>query len=327
MSRLLKSALFLSLSFATGVACAQEPTAARPGARTLMDAHNCYPYGEWWVDRIDRALAGGMPLAIEQDLYWDKKRSRSALAHAEPLSGEEPGMEVYFFEKIRPLVEAALKNPDHSQWPLITLNLDFKTEEPAHLQAIHAMLSKYRNWLTTAARGADPRHVEPLQIGPVLALTGESDAQQKVFFDDLAAGERVLVFGAVHTHTSDRRAAPDVIEPEPASDYRRWWNSAWNIVEPAGQPHAGAWTPEAAKRLREIVQHAHANGLWMRFYTMDGASQEERSANGWFRSYSFPTLDAVRERWRAMAEAGVDYIASDQYGELAAMLHARAASH
>jgi hypothetical protein len=318
-----KTALLLCLSFVTGAAWAQAPTSAQPGARTLMDAHNCYPYGEWWIDRIDHALAGGMPLAIEQDLYWDKARSRSVLAHTAPLSGEEPGMETYFFEKIRPLVEAALKNPDHSQWPLITLNLDFKTEELEHLRAVYALLSKYRAWLTTAPRGDDPRRVEPLQIGPVLALTGESDAQQKVFFDALAPADRVLVFGAVHTHTSDRRAAPDVIAPESASNYRRWWNSAWNIVEPAGQQHAGAWTPEAAKRLREIVQRAHANGLWMRFYTLDGASQEERSANGWFRNYSFPTIDAVRERWRAMADAGVDYIASDQYGEVAAMLHAR----
>jgi hypothetical protein len=23
-----------------------------PGARTVMDAQNCYPYSEWWGDRI-----------------------------------------------------------------------------------------------------------------------------------------------------------------------------------------------------------------------------------------------------------------------------------
>ena len=40
----------------------------QPGSRTLMDAHNCYPYFEWWSDRIDRALSAGTPLAIEQDL-------------------------------------------------------------------------------------------------------------------------------------------------------------------------------------------------------------------------------------------------------------------
>ena len=41
-----------------------------PGSRSVMDAHNCYPYFEWWGDRIDRALSTGTPLAIEQDLAW-----------------------------------------------------------------------------------------------------------------------------------------------------------------------------------------------------------------------------------------------------------------
>jgi hypothetical protein len=45
-------------------------TSYKPGSRTVMDAHNCYPYYEWWYDCIDRALSAGTPLAIEQDLYW-----------------------------------------------------------------------------------------------------------------------------------------------------------------------------------------------------------------------------------------------------------------
>ena len=306
--------------------CAQPPPrnggaeAVRPGARTLVDAHNCYPYGEWWNDRIDHALAGGLPLAIEQDLYWDAKRSRTVLAHQAPLTGSEPGMETYFFEKVRPLMEAALRNPDRSQWPLITLNLDFKTEEPEQLRGVWALLSKYRAWMTSAPKGTDPNRAEALTVGPMLVLTGESDAQQKVFFDSLAPGERLLAFGAVHTHNADPTAAPGILIREAASNYRRWWNSPWVIVESEGQPRAGRWTPAADRRLRDIARHAHESGLWMRFYTLDGASPEERSANGWFGSYSFASLDAARERWRAMSAAGVDYIASDQYAELARLL-------
>jgi hypothetical protein len=44
--------------------------AAHPASRVLLDAHNTYPYGEWWGDRIDRALSTGVPLAVEQDLAW-----------------------------------------------------------------------------------------------------------------------------------------------------------------------------------------------------------------------------------------------------------------
>src|SRR3984893_1304581 len=52
--------------------CAARPRsdASHPGTRAVMDAHNCYPYFEWWGDRIDRALSAGTPLAIEQDLGW-----------------------------------------------------------------------------------------------------------------------------------------------------------------------------------------------------------------------------------------------------------------
>jgi hypothetical protein len=129
----------------TGSSIAQ--TAFLPGPRTVADAHNCYPYSEWWSDRIDRALAGGFPVAIEQDLVWYRpdpgQPGRSFVVHSAPLSGTEPGMEEYFFKRVRPLVEVSLQNPDHSQWPLITLNLDIKTEEPEHLRAIRELLTKF----------------------------------------------------------------------------------------------------------------------------------------------------------------------------------------
>ena len=36
----------------------------------VIDAHNCYPYEGLWTDRLERALAAGFPVAIEQDLAW-----------------------------------------------------------------------------------------------------------------------------------------------------------------------------------------------------------------------------------------------------------------
>jgi hypothetical protein len=78
----------------------------------------------------------------------------------------------------------------------------------------------------------------------LLVLTGESDKQAKVFYNDVPVGQRLLVFGAVHTNTVNPMAAPDVLEPEPASNYRRWWNNSWAVVEQGGQPQAGDWTKE-----------------------------------------------------------------------------------
>lgn len=289
-----------------------------------MDAHNCYPYGEWWGDRIERALSAGTPLAIEQDLYWytDPKtgQSRSLLAHGAPVEGDEPGMEEYFFDRVRPIVERALREGNHGDWPLITLNLDLKTDEPAHLHAIWKLLTKYEGWISTAVKTADGSQVEPLRVRPILVLTGDPDAQQAVFYDEVPVGGRLLVFGAVHTNTKDPMAAPEVLEPGAATNYRRWWNNPWNVVEQGGQQHAGAWTAADDARLRALVRHAHEHHLWIRFYTLDGATAKEESCNGWFRSYNFGSLAAAEERWRAAEAAGVDYIASDQYELLGAFL-------
>src|SRR5437899_11038807 len=97
------------------------PIPLRPGSRVLLDAHNCYPYFEWWFDRIDRALSSGAPLAIEQDLLWLKDpktgRSRSVLSHGQPATGGEPGMREYFFERVRPLIEKALRDGNRGDWP------------------------------------------------------------------------------------------------------------------------------------------------------------------------------------------------------------------
>src|SRR5947208_14405002 len=97
------------------------PAPLRPGTRVLLDAHNCYPYFEWWFDRIDRALSTGTPLAIEQDLLWARSprtgRAVSVLSHSSPATGAEPEMRGYFFERIRPTIEKALRDGNHGDWP------------------------------------------------------------------------------------------------------------------------------------------------------------------------------------------------------------------
>jgi len=312
--RTLAFAVFIPIS-ATSICSAQAVPA--PGSRTIMDAHNCYPYFEWWYDRIDRALSAGTPLAIEQDLGWytDARtgKSWSVVTHGGEMTGEEPLMEHYFFDKVRPIVDTALKEGNHGDWPLITLNLDFKDNKPEHLAAVLALLRKYQPWLTTAAKGDNIAEAQPLEVKPILVLTGENDTQQRVFYDELKPGDRVLLFGAIHTEGKDPQSAPDVLDSEKANDYRRWWNNPWRVVEAGGQQHAGEWTPEKQRRLEALVERAHANGLWIRFYTLDGATEAELSCHGWFHGYNFGSLAAARARWRAAMAAHVDYAASDQY--------------
>jgi hypothetical protein len=321
-------ALFILLSGAFAVASAlasdSSPAAFQPGARVVLDAHNCYPYYEWWFDRIDRALSAGTPLAIEQDLLWAKDaktgKMTSLVSHGGPATGTEPGMREYFFERVRPIVEKALREGNHGDWPLITLNLDLKSEEPEHLAAIWELLSEYKDWLTTAARTDTLGKMEALDVRPILVLTGESEAQKTVFYDQVAVGGRLLVFGAAHTNTKNPSAGPETLAPNVADNYHRWWNNSWRVVEAEGQAKAGEWTPEKEARVRQLVQYAHAHNLWIRFYTLDGATKAELSCNGWFKTYNFGSKEAVRKRWNAAAKAGADYIASDQYEELGAFL-------
>jgi hypothetical protein len=316
----------LIVIFAAGNSAAA-PKAAKPGTRVLMDAHNCYPYFEWWCDRIDRALGTGTPLAIEEDVLWAKNprtgQMSSIVSHGAPVTGAEPGMREYFFERVRPVVEKALREGNHGDWPLITLNLDLKSEEPEHLAAIWQLLAQYQDWLTTAPRTENLETAQALEVRPILVLNGESDAQKSVFYDRVPVGSRLLAFGAVHTNNADPSAPPEKLAPDSADNYHRWWNNSWHVVEAEGQSKASAWTAEKEARLNQLVQYAHARNLYIRFYTLDGAEKSELSCNGWFSTYNFGSKQAVRARWTAAIKAGADYIATDQYEQLGALLAER----
>jgi len=102
------------------------------------------------------------------------------------------------------------------------------------------------------------------------------------------------------------------------TNYRRWINFPWMVVERGGQARAADWTTADDRRLRSILSRAHDLGLWVRFYTLNGHAPG--GDQGWTASYNFGSLDAVQPRWRAAIAAGIDFIATDQYEELAASL-------
>lgn len=296
-----------------------------PGTRTLVDCHNCYPYNTQWNDRIDRALGTGTPVAIEQDLTWyigKDHKGKVVDSHEKKLSGTEPTLEDYFFKKVAPIAEAALKDPDHSKWPLITLNLDLKTEQPAMLRELWRIIESHQDWLSYATKPANANEVTPITQGPILVLTGRSDAQEKVFFTDRPVGSKLLLFGAVHSDDEAVTAPPEVVMSENSTAYRRWWNNPWKVIEGVQQPHAGDWTPAEMARLRAFSKLAHEKGLWLRFYTLDGADPATMKTNGWFDNYNFGSLAAAQQRWKACLEAGVDYVASDEMEELSKTLKA-----
>jgi hypothetical protein len=292
--------------------------ALAPGTRVLLHAHNAYPERGRWADRLDRALATGLPLVVEQDLAWYRDpatgRGRSVISHEPTASGDEPSLERYFFDRVRPLVEQAVRENRRETWPVLILHLDFKTNEAEHHAAVWETLGHYESWLTTAVRTASVDDIAPLQVGPMLVLTEHPDEQERMFHDRVPVGGRLRLFGSVHTLPGPT--------PAPRTNYRRWWNHSWAVVEEGGQERAGEWTRADEARLREIVDAGHRAGLWVRFYTLNGHAPQDTS-NGWTRSYNFGSLDAARTRWGAAIRAGVDFVAVDQYEEFARTLRAR----
>ena len=283
----------------------------------MLDAHNAYPDRGRFADRIDTALATGLPLAIEQDLAWCRSAGGAlapVVSHETTCVGGEPTLEAYFFEHVRPIMEAALEKGPSADWPLVTLNLDFKTNEPEHHAAVWTLLTRYARWLTTAPKLASAATVAALQAGPLLVLTGSSDIQQQTFYDAVPTGGQLLVFGAIAGIGPPEGDATALPLATPATNYRRWWNHPWSVVEGKGQRAAGDWTPAEAARLEAIVADAHVHGLWIRFYTLNGLAGDR---DGWTASYNFGSLDAARLRWRAAVDARVDFIATDQYTEFA----------
>lgn len=305
-------AWFATMAMAT-LAWGQSP-GFLPGQRVLLDAHNCYPYAGRWADRVDRALSAGAPLAIENDLIWDATKPatpRIVVSHGGKAKGDELSLREYFFDKVRPAVEKALKEGGQSQWPLFTLNInDLRAEDPAFFVALWKLMGEYEPWLCTASKPADPNQVTPLDVKPVLVLTSDGVHQKKVFYEDVPVGGRLRMFAA---------GQPD----RNADSFRRWVNYAWKEVEPEGQPRAGDWNSADAARLKSLVDSAHQRGYWIRFYTLNGHSAAETALRGWTSSYNFGSLAAVTIRWRAARDAGVDFVASDQYEECAKTLRGK----
>ena len=129
-------------------------------------------------------------------------------------------------------MEKALAENRRAGWPLITLNVDFTTNEPAHHAFVLALLHKYRPG-SPAVRMPTPAAPAPLTVGPMLVLTGSNDQQEVDFEDIVRVGDNLLLFGAIADAVVPGATAPERAANYPAlpaeavisvkvTNYRRW---------------------------------------------------------------------------------------------------------
>ena len=286
---------------------AQGQSGFLPGERVLFEAHNCYPYNGLWNNRIDKALDAGFPLAIEMDVMWyvnkETNEGRLVVAHSEPLTGEEPTLKEYFFERVRPYMENALASEDKKDWPLITLNInDIRSNSPEAFAEVWALTETYQSWLCTAPKNATPDSLAPMNIKPLLILSGSGRHEMKQFYDAIPEDGNLRIFGSGNPK-------------ENADNFRRWINYSWSAVEPEGQSKATAWNEEKEKRLRGLVKDAHEHSYWIRFYSLNGHPVTATARLGLSPGYNFGDLDTVKVRWEKAKAASVDFIATDQIEE------------
>jgi hypothetical protein len=193
------------------------------------------------------------------------------------------------------------------------------------------LLKRYERWLTTAPRTSGA--IAPVTRGPLLVLT-ENGPGQETDFNAARNGDRLLLFGSAPAPAVSRiedaeeraralaTASTESLIAMPATNYRRWVNFSWQVVESGGQASAGDWSIADSARLNAIVNRAHALGYLVRFYTLNGHAASEHPE--WTASYNFGSFAAVRRRWEAAIGAGVDFVATDQYEEFAALLKSSA---
>ena len=318
-----------------------------PGHQTLVLAHNAYPDAGQWTDRLDHALSAGTPLAIELDLSWvpNPKTGKSNSVVGDfparkfkDVTGDEPTLKPYFFERVRPIVEKALAANDKKNWPTIRLYLDIKNDPPEHLEYVLGVLHEYESWLTTAVKTEDAAQQSPLDLKPLMVMLEDkdNDIKEEYFYNRLPVGGKLVAFGTAKlarpagdalTDAQMLQARftmkPEDLVTERASNYRRWWGNAWTAVEPGAKDAAGAWTAEKESRLNAIVKHAHEMGYLVSFWVLDGVEAETGKRQGWNPKYNFGSLQAATIRWKAALKAGADFISTDQYEDVAKVVRGR----
>jgi hypothetical protein len=268
-----------------------------------ISAHNCYRIDSASRERLTEALTLGID-NIEIDLGWDAVGKRLIVGHDE---APRPGVAYPEFEDyLVPALEAHWKTPRADGAPTV-LTIDWKTSRPEAVRRFKDFLDAHADWFSSAPKAAE----SPLTTRRLTVCLTGSDAAKDLY-------DSLVPPGGVYRAFRDRvygggDYCDDVAgyATTPASAYHRFLTFHWANVERGGPPRAGAWTDDEAKRLKALTALMHERGYRVRFYCLDNRFRVTGVP------YVFPDEPSARLRWRACAEAGVDWVATDDYAEIA----------
>ena len=271
-----------------------------------VSAHNCYPANSKSNARLVEALRLGVD-NIEIDLGWDEANRRLIVGHdASPRAGVVyPEFESYLI----PALEEHWKAPRADGAPTV-LTIDWKTANADAVQALKAFLDRHADWFSSAPKTKSSL-LNPRRL--TVCFTGSDEAKET--YDRLVApGAEYRAFRDTVFGSGEYKENVTDYARHPASAYHRFLTFHWGVVERGGPPLAGDWTSDEATRLSALVAHAHAQGFRVRFYCLNGHTGPRVSP------YRFANDAAAAVRWHAGAQAGVDWLASDEYAEIAKAL-------
>jgi hypothetical protein len=274
-----------------------------------VSAHNCYPANGASNERVVEALALGID-NIEIDLGWDEVNTRLIVGHDEtPRPGlVYPDLEAYLV----PALEAHWRKPRTDGAPTV-LTIDWKTDHPAAVRQFQAFLDAHPDWFSTAPKAPE----SPLTVRRLTVCFTGSDRAKERYDASIPPGGTYRAFRDKVFGGGDFRKDVADYAPSPATAYHRFLTFHWANVEAGGPSLAGPWTEEDASRLTALMAHLHRQGFRARFYCLNGHLGPTPGP------YRFRDDDAARTRWQAAAKAGVDWVATDEYADIARVLDGR----
>ncbi|SIO66014.1 hypothetical protein SAMN05444166_7925 [Singulisphaera sp. GP187] len=286
------------------------PVSAESPKPLPVSAHNCYPANSTRNEPVVEALALGID-NIEIDLGWDQAQKKLIVGHdATPQPGlTYPSLEAYLV----PAFEAHWRQPRGDQAPTV-LTIDWKTDNPDAILQFQAFLEAHPDWFSTAPKAAD----SPLTVRRLTVCFTGSDRAKEQYDSLIPAGGTYRAFRDKVFGGGQFQKDVAAYAPAPATAYHRFLTFHWGNVEAGGPPLAGAWTDEDRDRLSSLMTQVHRQGFRARFYCLNG-----HRGPALLSPYRFRDDEAARIRWQAAAQAGVDWVATDEYAEISRALRGR----